>query len=242
MKNSIDIATLNIIYKKYKEHIIYLGIITVCFLIFIFITIPNVSRIEVVKQERKAEEEKLKVLSNNMIILQNTDNNLLESQLQTVSGALPESKDFEGILNAISLASGKSGASVNDYSFGVGALSDQTTTATGYPYIQLALSIRASQTQAIAFLKNISETVPLSQITSVTETSGNASIDMLFYYKSSPSEDLSRMSALNRLSQKNIDLISTISTWNTSLINTAPEDSTSNNSTTPAPSSSSFPF
>ena len=241
MKKSIDIATLNIIYKKYREHIIYLGIIMVCFLVFVFLTIPKISQIGVVRQERKTAEEKLKVLKNNMSILQNTDDNLLELQLQAVSEALPESKDFEGILNAISLASSKSGASLNDYKFGVGALSDSTTPAAGYPYVQLTLDIRANQAQSIAFLKSISETIPLSQITNVTETSGSTSVDMLFYYKSSIPEDLSKSAALTSISQKDKDLISIISTWNTSLINVVSENPP-DNSATSSPSFSSSPF
>lgn len=229
-KYNIDITTLKIIYKKYKEHIIYLGIIMVCLLVFVYFTIPKISQIGEVGKERKAEEEKLKVLKNNMSILQNADDNILESQFQTVLEVLPESKDFEGIFNAISLASGKSGASISDYELGVGELSDSTTPVAGYPYLQLALDIRANQAQTIAFLKNISETVPLSQIISISETSGNTSVDIVFYYKPTAPEDIIKSSALKSLSQSDLDLISTLSMWNTSFINPGFDNSVSDNS------------
>lgn len=229
-KYNIDIATLSVLYKKYKEHITYLGIILVCFLVFIFFTIPKISQIGAVRQERKAEEEKLKVLKKNISILQNTDNNLLESQLKAVLDALPESKDFEGILNAISLASSKSGASLSDYNFGVGDLLDLTTPTANYPYIKLTLNINANQAQTISFLKNMSETVPLSRVESVTETTGSTKVDMLFYYKASVLEGLSKSAVLIDISQSDKDLISAISTWNTSLINVVFDNSASSSS------------
>lgn len=230
-KNNIDIATLNIIYKKYKEHIIYMGIIIVCLLVFVFLTIPKISQIGMIGQERKAEENKLKILKDNVAIIQNTDDSLLESQLQTVTDALPESKDFEGILNAISLASSKSGASLNDYNLGIGELLDSKSPTTGYPFIKLSLDIQANQVQTIAFLKNILETVPLSQITSVSETLGHASVDVTFYYKPSLPEDLSKNATLVDINQSDKDLISTISTWNTSLVNVVLDNSASSSST-----------
>ena len=100
MKNtsSIDFATLNIIYKKYKYHLIYISVIIVCFIVLIFFTLPEFSQISQMGKERKIEEEKLKVLKNNLGILQGTDNTLLESQLQAVTTALPESKDYEGMI------------------------------------------------------------------------------------------------------------------------------------------------
>lgn len=234
-KNSIDIATLSIIYKKYKEHIIYLAIIVVCILIFVFLTIPKISQIGIISQERKAEEEKLKILKNNVSILQNTDDSLLESQVQAVSSALPENKDFEGILNAISLASSKSGASLSDYDFGVGELSDQTTPTVGYPYIKLTLNIKANQAQTISFLKNISETVPLSQVSSITEILGSTSVEMFFYYKASIPDDLSKSVALNNMSESDRDLISTLSMWGNYTPGIISDNSASSSSSAPSP-------
>ncbi|MEK7559182.1 MAG: hypothetical protein AAB521_02645 [Patescibacteria group bacterium] len=235
MKNnsSIDIATLNILYKKYKEHIIYLGIIAVCLLIFVFFTIPKISEVSVIGQERKAEEEKLKVLKNNSNILQNTDDSVLDEDLGVVSNALPEGKDFEGILNAISLASSKSGASLKDYDFGVGALSDSETSEAGYPNIKLTLEVDASQAQVVSLLKYLSETVPLSQITGIKKSSGSTSIDMVFYYKSSiPPNNNSENIALTALNQIDNDLISTLSTWRTSFISVVIDPSASISSST----------
>ena len=235
MKNtsSIDFATLNIIYKKYKYHLIYISVIIVCFIVLIFFTLPEFSQISQMGKERKIEEEKLKVLKNNLGILQGTDNTLLESQLQAVTTALPESKDYEGILNAISLASSKSGASLNDYEFGVGSLSGDVTPAAGFPYINLELIISASQEQTVSFLKSLSETVPLSQITSIKQTPGRTSIDMIFYYKSSIPGSVSEGTALSNLNSEDKELVSKISLWNTSLSGSPVEDQAGTPSASP---------
>lgn len=234
-KYNIDISTLKIIYKKYKEHIIYIGIILVCILAFVYFTIPKISQIKEVGEERKAEEEKLKVLKNNLSILQNTNDILLESQLQTVLSVLPESKDFEGIFNAISIASGKTGASLSDYELGVGDLSDSATPEKGYPYLQLKLSIRANLAQTISFLKTILETAPLSQVLSISETSGNTSVDMVFYYKPTVPEDIVKSPTLTNLSQSDLELISTISKWNNSIMSEDPSEDSSGSNPSDAP-------
>ena len=54
-----------------------------------------------------------------------------------VSSALPEDKDFEGIINAISIAAGKSGASLDDYDFAVEVLRMLLLSVGGYPFLTL---------------------------------------------------------------------------------------------------------
>lgn len=236
MKNSssVDIATLTILYKKYKEHIIYLAVIAVCFLVLVFLTLPKLSEISTSGQERKEEEKKLEILKTNSRILQETSESDLDERLKIASSALPESKDFEGILNALSVASSKSGASLKDYEFGVGSLSETESTTQSYPSIGLSLDVSASQAQLTALLKNLSETLPLSEVTGIKGTSSNTSIDMVFYFKASASSDsFTETTPLSDLSDEDKKLMSTLDSWQTFFANVPEFTSSSSASTTP---------
>lgn len=214
-KTNIDVETLRIIYSRYKKHIIYGGTIAICLFFFIFFTIPKTLELSELNKERTVEIKKLQVLNGNLFLLRTLNDNDLDQKLQTASRALPSSKDFEGILNAISLASNKSGASLNDYSFVVGELSKSSDANSGFPSVKLTLSLRASSSQIIAFLKNLSETVPLSEVTNISQKKDSVAITALFYYKSVDTNSLSSEARLSGISPKHLTLIDTISSWDT---------------------------
>lgn len=224
-KTNIDIETLRIIYGKYRRNIIYIGVIIVCILVFALYTIPSLLSISGLSEQRRIEEEKLATMNKNLSFLRNTNEKTLENQLITVSKALPSSKDYEGILNAISFASNKSGVSLNDYEFQVGDVTADLGAASGFPSIELSISIRATRIQLINFLKAISETTPLSEVISVEQQLETANITTVFYYKAVAKDKISNEKELVSLSSKNIALIDTLLSWSVPSIQILQESS-----------------
>lgn len=213
-KINIDIETIKLIYKNYKVHIRYGAIILICFLVFAIISVPKMFQISGLLDARKNEEKKLEVLNKNYRLLTSIEEGILDFQLQTAVSALPEGKDFVGIINAISLASGKSGVSLDDYNFQVGSVIDKTFSVEGFPFMKLSLVVRASPQQLDNFLQSLSNTSPLSEVTSIKQTSGTTNLEAVFYFKPSVPSNMSDVDELNDLSSKEKDLLNTISSWN----------------------------
>jgi hypothetical protein len=245
-EKDLDIATFKIIYSKYKKQILYWLVILSCIIMFFIYTLPGVLNIPRLSEERKFEEEKLKIINNNLALLKNSDESALDEQIGVSTSALPLSKDYVGILNAISIASIKSGAGVKDYSLSVGEITEKGSAEEGYPSLDIGLSLQGSQEQIVAFISNIYQTVPLSEVLGVNLSKDSATLNLKFYYKAQPPSNFSEDSPLNPISAESLGTIRTISEWETlpdfsEVSETVPEESevtgeTQSSEVTPTPS------
>src|SRR5580698_4987528 len=105
--------------EYYSISLIGLVIIVSIYLLFNVI-IPETSQWFSIRREVVATRQNIAVLQQNINYMNNLNKNVLNSQLQTVSTALPPEKNFTSMLNAITGAAATSGVSLNDYSFAVG--------------------------------------------------------------------------------------------------------------------------
>lgn len=211
---NIDINTIKILYKKYKEHIAYILIIFITIVLFLFTVLPRIADLSKLNDERKAELKIFSILKSNLDLLSNIDDSKLTSQVQVVSSALPSEKDFEGVLNAISLASAGSGATLSDYKFQVGDLSESLSVNTsGFPSLTLAVNIRGTPSQVAKFVGSLSKSTPISEVTSILQNANNATISIAFYYKALSSVQLNDSMQITPLSQRSIEIINTLSSW-----------------------------
>jgi len=211
---NIDINTIKTLYRKYKEHLIYILVIFVTVVLFLFSVLPRIKDLAKLNNDRKIELNKLSILKNNLNLLSNLDDSLLSSQLLVVSSALPSEKDFEGVLNSISLATAKSGTSLGDYEFQVGGLSQRLSVkTTGFPFLTLSVGIRGTPLQVAKFIGYLSKSIPLSQITSVMQNSNNATVAINFYYKALAPFQFNDSQAIAPISEKGKQIIKTLSSW-----------------------------
>ena len=211
---NIDINTIKIVYRKYKEHLIYILVIFITVVLFLFTVLPRIADLGKLNNERKVELNKVSVLSNNLNLLSNLDVSLLDSQLLVVSSALPSEKDFEGVLNAISLASGRSGPTLSDYGFQVGDLSQRLSVeTTGSPFLTLVLNIRGTPLQVVKFVDSLFKSMPISEVTSIVQNANNATISIVFYYKSLLPVQFDDIKEIAPLSEKGKGIINTLSSW-----------------------------
>ncbi len=215
MKNkiNIDVETVRLIYTKYRKHITYGGIIAVSLIVFVFFVLPKILSLSSISEARKLEIQKLQRLKKNLKTINSQDGSLLDSQLQIVSSALPQDKDFEGIINAISIAAGKSGASLDDYDFAVGSIKDAALSVGGYPFLTLVLSIRTNPTQLVEFLDSLAATTPLSEVINIKQSSAVATVTIIFYYKPYVPSNATDDAELPNLSVKEKALLDDMSKW-----------------------------
>lgn len=209
---NIDINTIKILYRKYKEHLTYILVIFITAGLFLFTVLPRIADLGKLNDERKIELNKFSILKNNLDLLSNLDDSELSSALLAVASALPSEKDFEGVLGAVSLASGGSGASLSDYEFQVGDLSVPSVTA-GFPFLTLSLTIKGTPSQVVKFVGSLSKSTPISEVTSISLGANNATIPVVFYYKALSSVKFNDSNKIAPLSEEGKGIINTLSSW-----------------------------
>lgn len=234
-KTNIDISTIKIIYARYKQHILFIVTILVCLVLFSIIIIPRIRELSILSKNAKNEADKLLILKNNLSLLSSMDDAILDSQLKLVSSALPIDKDFEGILTAVSQAAIRSGVSLSDYEFKVGDLSETSIKTSGFPYLEMSLSVKSTSQQTVKFISELYKSFPISEVVSVSQENDSATVKILFYYKPLPQVLFNDGEPIQTVSQKGMELIDRLSLWNYSAL---PNDLTSPISS----SASSFPF
>ena len=211
---NIDINTIKILYRKYKEHLVYILVIFITVVLFLFTVLPRIKDLARLNNEKKIELNKVSILKNNLNLLSNLDDSELDSQLLIVSSALPSEKDFEGVLNALSLASGRSGASLGDYEFQVGDLSQRSSVkTTGFPFLTLVVNIKGTTSQIVNFVGSLFKSTPISEVTSIMQNANSATISIVFYYKTLLPIPLNDSTQIIPLSEKGKEIINTLSSW-----------------------------
>ena len=76
---NVDINTIKTLYRKYKEHLIYILVIFVTVVLFLFSVLPRISDLAKLNNERKIELNQLSILKNNLSLLSNLDDSVLDS-------------------------------------------------------------------------------------------------------------------------------------------------------------------
>lgn len=187
-KTRIDQEVLKILYYRYKDYVLPLAAFIASWLIFLQVVLPQIQNFLSVKDQVTASEQTLAVMTQNYNIIAAANSTELQTFLNTAQKALPPTKDFAGVLNAISTAAGLSGVIVNDYSFQIGDLTNNNTKGLSeQPSIELNITLNGTMDQTKKFLNALEKQLPLSEVTSVDFVSdGTAAIDAHFFYSPLP--------------------------------------------------------
>lgn len=218
MKNipKLDQSTLRILYTKYKAYLLPVGIIVVCLIIFIQFTLQQIQGFFTTQDEERLLRIRIAMLKQNKDLLTTLPDETLNQQVQTVSTALPSQKDFSGIITALSEAASEAGVGLGDYSFQVGDLSDRPdVTLVGQPFIEVNLLINGGIEGVKNFTQVLAEKLPLSEIISTQLTNTDATVKVFFYYKPFTVSQVASDRPLQGFSQKEVELINTLASWET---------------------------
>lgn len=210
----IDINIIKIIYFRYKDYLLPCIFFIGSWAIFIFFVLPQIQNFLQVQQEVTASEQTLATLTQNYNTLVTLPTSDIQKYVAIANQAVPQVKDFAGILNAISTAAGVSGVTVNDYSFQVGDLTSGALPAIGNNQtVQISLTIKGDVPATKQFVIALSRTLPLSEVTSINLTANSSTaIGANFFFSPLPKIsfiDTSPLRVLSAADKKTLDTLAT---------------------------------
>jgi len=195
----INQTTLRILYYRNKQLITPVIIFAVSLVIILEAIIPQIQQWFAIRVHESDLIQKINQLNQNINTISKVDENSLDKEISFLSQVLPQSKDYIGVLNAISQTAILSGASLGDYSFDVGDLSKTEVKGN---IIQIKLAIKGGVTEAEKFIKQLKSQAPLSNVASVEIENNTVSIVSVFYFKPFPKVVVNENSQLQSLSTK----------------------------------------
>src|ERR1700722_17670353 len=197
----------------------------VCAILLIDWIIPELNNWFSIRDEVTATQARVDILQRNIAFMNNLNENTLDQQLQVVTQSLPEDKNFQTILNAISTASIISGVSLNQYSFQVGDVSSSSitpqpvvpvvanTTANGLPSIAVTVTVNGTIDKVRKFILALEDGFPLAEVTGVNGNGQSVGITVQCYQKPFPKSILSLETPIAPLSSGETSLIEKLSKW-----------------------------
>jgi hypothetical protein len=205
-KINLDLISLKFIFNKNKSYISPIAVIFVSLILFFQFVIPQFNTLLVVRDQAKKFSSELKTSKENLSILINIKEDVLSSQLRTLSMALPLNKDVIEILDSIYSTAQKTGVNLGSFSFSLGDLS-KSEKGDIYPVIKLSVPINAGVVAVNNFIEVMSKTFPLSEVYSVEIKDMSATVGLAFYYMPLGSSVYNPDDKINPISQKGLTLV-----------------------------------
>lgn len=220
--------------EVYSENKLYLlpllGIIVSIFLLLFFV-LPQAFSFPSNKSQADVESVRLAKMQDSYDFLSKTDPKLVDANLVVAQRTLPDKKDFESVLNAISLAAGNSSTQIIDYTFKEG-----NQVQAKYSALLFKIELAGGVKEAISFINELYKAYPLSSVESLSNTANISAMEVNFYYRAFPpitADDRQMVGKMNGAQEETLKLISE---WT----NTPPGQETT--SATPSATTTSSPF
>lgn len=213
--------SLSLILFRFRNSPLYsftvvVAIVTVSTLLLFLLVIPQYQQLLIDQQEIKEIRERISVLKKNKSFIESLDKNVLQSNYETVTTALPPDKDYAGVLNSIAAAAVESSVALQDYEFSVGPLASSAAVVSNAQEITLRLNLLAATDATQKFLEIMNQTLPLvSELSAKTSDLDNriTEIEILFHSKDFPIVTIDPRKVIKPLALSDNELIQTLEVW-----------------------------
>lgn len=213
MKENIVWNTVIFFYKHNKEYFLHCIVIFVCMILLTQVISPQVREwFSVIRNEEEATKNRIGILQRNHDFLSRINEAEFNRQFQTASSALPAEKDFVGILNAIGLASAKSGIKVNDFGFYIGDLSGKPVQSL-LPSLNVLLNVNGKVEEIKLFIAELTKIMPISDVATINIEEKKSNLAVVFYYRPVSPITFNYTSPLKPLSSAEKSTFEKISLW-----------------------------
>jgi len=216
-KVNLDLNTVVILYRHYKDYFIPVVVIFLSVLILFFIVNPQISQYLSSQDKLKTQTQKLQVLKNNYSFLASMDDVKSDADISSLSKVLPLQKDFVSSMNAISYAASKTGVSVGNFQVSVGNLEKDDNlggvTAVSYPYMQIQIDLGGKADTIFQFINVLYKTAPIAEVSKIKFDQSSATLFINFYYKQYSLKNISGQSPIVPFSAQKENIIKEVSAW-----------------------------
>lgn len=209
-KINADLKSLKFIFDRNRFYILPVVIILISVVLVFQFVIPQLRVLLATKEEAKTASLRLEALKVNLDILTNINEETLDSQLKTLSLALPLNKDFIGILNSIYSTAQKTGVDLGNFSFKIGDLA-KSENSDNFPIVKLSVPINSGVAAINSFVGDIMKTIPLAEVYSVKIGGISSTVSLQYYFKPLDASGYSQDSRVSPISQKGLTLIKQLS-------------------------------
>jgi len=229
-KINADLKSLEAIYNKNKPYLIQIVIILASIILFFQFVVPQFRTLLEVREEGIEASLKLATLKTNLDVLTKVNEEVLDSQLEVLSSALPLSKDFIGMLNSVYSTAQKTGVNLGSFSLKVGDLSGSEK-INDFPTVKLSVPINSNIATINSFVETVNRAVPLSEVYLVKIGGVSSTVGLSFYYKPLGSSVYSEDALVSPVSQKAITLVKQLSEFENTSISMQPIPSATSSAT-----------
>ncbi len=206
----------NFRYSKYYPVVVPIFITAVGIIIFVVLILPQMTNWLSVQSEIAATQGRIDVMRQNSRILESLNKSDVDRDFAVVAQALPSDKDFIGILNAISKSALSSNITLNDYEFGLGAVSvgrdGKKSDIPSIP-VSIGLTIEGSVDNFSKFMSEIERKFPLAEVKSLNYSEDTGEILVVFYMKPFTKQDLNYSDPIQSLDQEQRSILQVLYQW-----------------------------
>jgi hypothetical protein len=214
---------IRLVYFRYKDSSYYslsilLLVIIVCIFLLIYIIVPQIEKYFSIRNEVISQRVRIQTIKDNINFINNVDRSASDTQLKIVTSALPGDQDITGILNAISTTAVSSGVIIGDYKFELGNVqasgSNQSLGEDEKPFsIDLLVVIQGDISRVKIFLTKLSQTLPLSEVTSIENKDNTTAVKIRFYYKDFPEISFKEDEPIESIDIERKQIVEKLSSW-----------------------------
>lgn len=210
-------------YYKYRDSeyfslAVMVASIVVCLVLIFQVLLPQLYSWFSIRDEIASTRERIGVLESNINFINNLDKARLNSQVETVTTALPPEKDFGSMLDVIGAASIASGVNLNDFSFQVGDVASSSGLVTdvrhqGLASIKVTVVAVGTVDGVRRFIDNVEKSIPVSEIVNIDGSGQTISVSIQFYQKPIANVDIHEDQPLTPLSDEKTALLQKLASW-----------------------------
>lgn len=205
----INQTTFRILYYRNKQFFVPIIILIACVVLVIEAILPQVQQWFSLRDQIARSQDRINAYNKNILVLQSISQEQLDSQLSFLTQVLPQTKDYIGILSAVSAAAINSGTKLGDYSFDVGDLSQGIPTSKSNS-IELRLNVKGGVREARLFLTELQKQAPISDVADIQIGNNTVAILASFYFKVYPNLSIKGSDPILVLTPKEQDQFKTL--------------------------------
>lgn len=212
MKILFDKEKIQTTIEENRELTIPISVLVAAIILFVVFILPNILSFPSKKGARDVEITRLNQIKEAQRVLESTNEENLDSEVDLVSKVLPSDKNFELILAAITQAALNSNVQIASYLYSDTRPNDAESQK---PYNEMVfeISIAGGIAEASRFVDELYSTYPISDVKSISYINGIAQIITSFYYSPFTSVSAKDAALARKKTPEESKAFESISSW-----------------------------